>query len=506
MAALLLLCSGFASCSQDDIPEQGEPLPYGKYPLELTATVGAPQTRAGAGDGKDEWEGGEEFAVNIGDDTRKYIIGTDGYVTASGTPYYWKSTAQATVSAWYPYATEAKSYDISDQSQGFAGFDFLYAEAQGDYTQPVTLEFSHQMAKVSYVLNKSEGITDEELASAIASLKLLGDKTVTVSGGKISAADSQSDEITPGCYSTYNTGYALMVPQNMDGKPFIKVSFDGNVFTYTPANGAGNLQAGHSYSYVITLTAKGIEVTSVTSSAWAGSGSEDVTNRPVKTYTASVLKPGDYYYDDGTWSDGGLRKLYLDDNSAKFADPMPAPVTGKSLIGIVFYVGHHPNDQSDYSSTGIGRSKCHGYVVACANAGMHDWGLRSDVITANWGNSNWNGYEQTQQIITAAGGDLSKYPATYAIVEEYKSSHPAPDKSSGWFFPSCAQVLTVIETRALWYTNKNTYGVDWLSGEIWSSSNHSTSFVWMVGASNSGTRTEYTLKSKTIHVRAILAF
>lgn len=505
MAALLLLCSGFASCSQDDIPEQGEPLPYGKYPLELTATVGAPQTRAGAGEGKDEWEGGDEFAVNIGDDTRKYIIGTDGYVTASDTPCYWQSTAQATVRAWYPYATEAKSYDISDQSQGFAGFDFLYAETQGDYTQPVTLEFSHQMAKVSYVLNKSEGITSEELASAIASLKLLGDKTVTVSGGKISAADSQTDEITPGYYDTYSTGYALMVPQNMDGKPFIRVSFGDNVFTYTPANGAGNLQAGHAYSYIITLTAKGIEVTSVTSSAWAGGSSEDVTNRPVKTYTASVLKPGDYYYDDGTWSDGGLRKLYLDDNSAEFATSMPAPVTGKTLIGIVFYVGHHPLDQSDYSSTGIERSKCHGYVVACANAGTGTCKWGPDGITENWGFSNWNGYEQTQKIISIAGrSNLSTYPATYAIVEEYESSHPAPDKSSGWFFPSAAQVVTVIETRALWYT-KSTYGVRWLSGEIGTSSNENSYSVWMVSAWG-GIEVTHTSKTKANNVRAILAF
>lgn len=57
---------------------------------------------------------------------------------------------------------------------------------------------------------------------------------------------------------------------------------------------------------------------------------------------------GDYYYSDGTYS----------------ADLNPK----KECIGVVFQVGQHANDCSDYSQTGIGEAACHGYVVALQDA------------------------------------------------------------------------------------------------------------------------------------------
>lgn len=57
---------------------------------------------------------------------------------------------------------------------------------------------------------------------------------------------------------------------------------------------------------------------------------------------------GDYFYADGTWS----TELAAD----------------KQCIGIVFAVGHSEYDASDYSSTGIGKAKCNGYVIALNDA------------------------------------------------------------------------------------------------------------------------------------------
>lgn len=108
IAAALLLCASAASCSQDDMPDQGEQLPDGKYPLSLTATVGSPQTRSG---GMDKWQGGEEIAVSIGDYTGKYTMKANGDATASDVPYYWQNTDKATVCAWYPYAEDLQTYE-----------------------------------------------------------------------------------------------------------------------------------------------------------------------------------------------------------------------------------------------------------------------------------------------------------------------------------------------------------------------------------------------------------
>lgn len=90
----------------------------------------------------------------------------------------------------------------------------------------------------------------------------------------------------------------------------------------------------------------------------------DNENRGI--YTTSDLKTGDYYYSDGTWSDGGLREI-KGDGTMVWAETTPQPKSGKTVIGIVFYAGHHPEDKSDYSKSGIRQAQCHGYVVALTN-------------------------------------------------------------------------------------------------------------------------------------------
>ena len=104
---------------------------------------------------------------------------------------------------------------------------------------------------------------------------------------------------------------------------------------------------------------------------------ETSTDEGTITYDGTETEPkiGDYYYSDGTWSDGGLRKLYAD-GTMEWAEPQPQPESGKTVIAIVFHAGHHANDGSDYSATGIGQQKCHGYAVALQNATSNDcrWG------------------------------------------------------------------------------------------------------------------------------------
>ena len=48
LPVMMLICGVLASCSSED--ESTAPLPDGKYPLQLTAEVAQPQTRAGGKD------------------------------------------------------------------------------------------------------------------------------------------------------------------------------------------------------------------------------------------------------------------------------------------------------------------------------------------------------------------------------------------------------------------------------------------------------------------------
>ena len=167
------------------------------------------------------------------------------------------------------------------------------------------------------------------------------------------------------------------------------------------------------------------------------------------------------------------------------------PELASQVVGIVFYAGHHENDGSDYSATGIGQQKCHGYAVALQDATSSHcmWGVTKTELGCcptdggnkqdNFNNPNidWSGYAWTQKIITAAGGkeklnatEQSGYPATYYAVVDYENNKAqAPANSSGWFLPSIGQMWNVYQNRTSLFDGKTGVSVlqsDW----YWSSS------------------------------------
>lgn len=535
MAAVMLLC--LSSCSQDDIPGIGKPLPDGMYPLNLTATIGASRSRA---ESKDSWVGGEEIAVNISGNTAKYIIHTsiDTYGNAkanaipSDTPLYWQNTASSIVRAWYPYAESDRIYTLSDQSEGYADFDLLYAETEGAYDQPVQLDFGHRLAKVNYTLVRGTGLSEAEFDRVTVTLS--GSTSVTVNGnGNITRFDTIGD-ITPCSDDASHSGSALLVPQDMTGKPFIKVRVDDLEFVYTPdaEAAADTLKAGYSYSYKINVKATGIEVTEVTG-AWSDGETENAGIDISYNGTEPDAKLGDYYYDDGTWSDGGLRKLCAD-GTTEWADPRPAPLSGKTLIAIVFYVGQHENDKSDYSSTGIRWQKCHGYAVALKDASHNTsnenyceaWGPKREIGCSPVGINNkespdldWNGYAWTQKIISEAGGtdklstNESGYPATYYAVKRYEEEVKAPSNSSGWFLPSIGQMWYIYQKRndLFKYNSSQTQLTEdwyWTSSEYNDLASHSSGRLnyALVVVVNQNRVSSYFKTKNDILARSVLAF
>ena len=154
-AAALLLAT--AACTKDELAD-GDRLPEGQYPLEIARITlgveggeaqpwGAPATRVGETvDGTGSvFDTGDPFAVQIDDgtETATYTVQDDGTATSEA-PLYWSDTGKHTVTAWYP--AKSGTLDLSDQSQSLAYL--LYATGTGDYQTPVTLTFTHQLAKV----------------------------------------------------------------------------------------------------------------------------------------------------------------------------------------------------------------------------------------------------------------------------------------------------------------------------------------------------------------------
>ena len=168
-SALLLL---LAACTQDELTDDTR-LPEGQYPLQIAAVTlsveggeaqpwGAPQTRVSeTEDGTDsKWDGDEEIDVQIegSTETATYIVHTSGTVT-SNAPLYWSDSDNHTVNAWYP-ATNTH-LDLSDQTNGLAYL--LHGTGTGDYQKPVTLIFTHSLAKVR--VTPSDDIANDEVTS-----------------------------------------------------------------------------------------------------------------------------------------------------------------------------------------------------------------------------------------------------------------------------------------------------------------------------------------------------
>ena len=450
LPVMMLICGVLASCSSED--ESTAPLPDGKYPLQLTAEVAQPQTRAG---GKDAWTGGEEIRVSLEGvfGNKTYVMDASGNASPkdADNAFYWKNTDEARVSAWTP-DIESET-DISDQSGGYAAFDVLYASAIGRYDQAINLRFIHRMAKIEVILKAGEGITEEELEGA--TVTIFGDPLTHSTAGLVSPGDQSDGEIKPYFDAATKKFEALVPPQDMTGKPLIRISIGSNDFTYTPeteAAGKFGFFGGKRYAYTITVKANGIDVQSVTSGTWVANGEENVTSKRVKQrFTADELKIGDYFYSDGTWSDGGLRKIYAD-GSMHIDYYKPVPLRGKTVVGIVFQTDKSRIGKKEKEKLG-GENKAHGLVMAVKNANAAEkviWSnesryldLLNDCVSKSNNYSDISGYGNCESI-RSLEGNFDKYPALQAV-DGYNTTCPVPTTATGWYLPSSGQWWDILQ-------------------------------------------------------------
>ncbi len=450
LPVVMLICGVLASCSSKD--ESTTPLPDGKYPLQLTAEVAQPQTRAG---GKDAWTGGEEIRVSLEGvfGNKTYVMDASGNASPkdADNAFYWKNTDEARVSAWTP-DIESET-DISDQSGGYAAFDVLYASAIGRYDQAINLRFIHRMAKIEVILKAGEGITEEELEGA--TVTIFGDPLTHSTAGLVSPGDQSDGEIKPYYDAATKKYEALVPPQDMTGKPLIRISIGSNDFTYTPeteAAGKFGFFGGKRYAYTITVKANGIDVQSVTGGTWVANGEENVTSKRVKQrFTADELKIGDYFYSDGTWSDGGLRKIYAD-GSMHIDYYKPVPLRGKTVVGIVFQTDKSRIGKKEKEKLG-GEDKAHGLVMAVKNANAAEkviWSNESryldflnDCVSKSNNYSDISGYGNCESI-RSLEGNFDKYPALQAV-DGYNTTCPVPTTTTGWYLPSSGQWWDILQ-------------------------------------------------------------
>ena len=412
-----------------------------------------------------------------------------------------------------------------------------------------------------------------KMKKAIQSLQVMLAMLAVVCASLVSLT-ACSDDDEPVAEVTYSWGFADMSASSPDFMDDIrKISSTFAVALGAPASASEVTRQGTPETCdKEVLEACGQALESLKDEAWQGRYTFTVTNVTTGTeifshtfdadnengyytyYTASDLKPGDYYYSDGTWSDGGLREMNVN-GTVVCADTRPLPKSGKTVIGVVFYAGHHPEDKSDYSRSGIAQKECHGYVVALTdvNNGMYDfirWEYGPDkvynkVVGTSTDYDDWQGYSNSLKFHEfvnkdenkKAGWEMIHFPAALACetygkrtldnsgnpTDAYDWQKPlaAPKNTSGWFLPSCGQLSYLYKIRGFLSQNmdevKNSIPADckykdkikwfdswwwyWSSTERWGQRNR----AWVVGFDDEF-RSSLDKYEEINYVRAVLAF
>lgn len=267
-AALVL-----AACTGDD----DAAWPEGGVPLELYAAVEGyssanAQTRVTT---ENRWEGGEvvDLRIKIGNMTwaSSLDVDSDGKLITNDVGCTWKSPdEEKEIYGIYRSPTASSLFSVlADQNnEGYQDSDYMVApKICITVTSPdKTLVFRHVTAKVVVHLKKGNGVTDDELRTATVTFENL-----TCKGGIIDSDNGTARQVTPGIdHITPNEvtpaadGYvrtvrALLPPQNMSGRKFVKIVIGGKTFYYTPAAGEANFFSGKMYEYRLTVTSEGIE-------------------------------------------------------------------------------------------------------------------------------------------------------------------------------------------------------------------------------------------------------
>ena len=434
----------FASCSQTDDMEE-LPVPVGFIPTIEAQTRGTDYNK--------------DNLPSLG--VLAYFTQGSGFNAASSTPNfmynqivtrgsgsweytptkYWpaNSNDKLTFFAYAPHnatgltlpgSTDAgyPSFTYQVQATEAAQADLLLAKPVPDKTASdgtVNFSFKHALTRVVLNVEAGSGFTGVSINSLSIQTKKSGTvafRSVTSptdwmqwsniasgAGNDISCTatlPSSSNTITAGTTRKIATFFLLPVAAAGATSESATLSF-----TYT-MNGVGDTRTvtdlalpsmtdwlpstSIAYNLKISRDAVTAEVSSI--SVWSGTTVDvDKGGEIAEGYKAEDIKTGDYYYNDGTWSDGGYRVL-TDWTALQYSIP---PTTGKTCIGIIYANGETGEGREDniskYSGTGISvNTGIQGYVVALDMiSGVRRSGNASNSATA------FNGYTNTQTLSTS---------------------------------------------------------------------------------------------------------
>lgn len=422
--ALMVFSAALASCTQEEIAQTDM---SARQTLNISVSTQdfVPEDGSRATTGTDRLT---TFAD--GDAMGMYVISSDGTVicnnekfvyngsawTATNELYYWKN---ANYIAYYPYDESltaenitsaeaiktkfagAENFYTQNTAEAYEKADLMLAEVEAPADGNIQFNLSHQFSMVEINVPVRKYKTDDEFEYT-APVSLTWDTQLQIEG----------KNVTP--YSTGKGSFRFIVPSEkelsftLDGHLVYDEGVPVNFGSSDPQN--LNLPSGYCKVYNVTYDKV----------------SDDVTTRN--------LEVGDFYYTDGSIYPYGNQ----DDND--FHKPVKA-----GCIGVIFEVG---------MGTGVaGTDWTHGSVLALKSLGQAKWSANECTVEGNMietlsaDATIKSGYEVTQALVQMEGflwNDAANLAYNFGKGEE-DSQYAAPVSSSGWYLPSIADWIAVIQ-------------------------------------------------------------
>ena len=386
IAAALLACAGFASCTQDELTEQGTPLPIGQYPLELTAgglqAVATPAQPATRGTMDSDWDGvtkvkvrvndqqEKEYSVTPSEDNKTAFLTPADPLTNDDVPFWWQSTTETkTVTAWAPsryVLDENISFPTKWEKDDFAKYDIIGVRKDiGFEDRNKPLEFRHLMAKVVINLRRTDYLENAQKVDVqLLNMYGVGRLRVAYDSNQLLVDSWEgSQNVTPyhlpaETYEEVDFGngqrekpfasyMALVIPANSMNIDVLQIEVDGVQYLVTKeALGQGGMlgevsyEAGKVATINITVKENELNVTVNESISWDtnGASGEGSVTLPEEINDGEIInKPGDYILTgnitSGVTLNGDGINLTLDNVTANIGNAIK--VTGGSPTLIV---------------------------------------------------------------------------------------------------------------------------------------------------------------------------
>lgn len=420
------------------------------------------------------WDGGEEVAVRATLDgtveIRKYNADAGGVLTAASgyEPFGLADEAgNMDIDVWYPYSESSGQWSVQDNQADFAAYqasDFIGAFNFSARAGSNDVTLYHQTARIIVNIMASAEVPSGDIAGiqiGKGNLALEGTFTPPAAGQKYGSWTTSGADGTIIPLESDASGVAavscqaIIIPQDMSGKDLVVVSLsNGEELVYTLPSDAGAFSAGGNYEFSLYAYKDGL--------------SDE--ERDDSEYGPEDLKPGDYFYSDGTWSDGGLRGVT--ESGMVWEDEKPSPESGKTVIGIVFCTDQERIGQGEREAlAAIGVSEPHGLVLSTISStynsyftwynkngeysrdeteiGLTEIGadLDGDEVYEKI-DADIEGYRNNMLIRTERADDLAAgyYPG-FKVAMNFAEEAGGPDasaKTTGWYIPSNGQLIDIL--------------------------------------------------------------